>query len=201
MFKSKADKEFEQKLLIKDTLKAMNTQVKKLEDQKNLFLDKATEAKKKGLHSQVKLAISGYKMTEAQLRRAQEMLLNFEITSQMKDLSMMTSQFLNAMGVLSKDMARISGGTDFANVQKTFFDAMKSADAQAGKLDAFMDLTKDSFSDHVSSSYADEIDDSEIEKIIDARISGEYGEEEPEEAAEDLDKEIEEMKKKINSML
>ena len=118
MFKSKADREFEQKLLVKDTLKAMNAQVKKLEDQKAVFLDKATEAKKKNLPSQVKLAISGYKMTEIQLRRAQEMLLNFEITAQMKDLSAMTAQFLSAMSILSKDMAKISGGTDFQRCRR-----------------------------------------------------------------------------------
>lgn len=202
MFKSKSDREFEQKLLIKDTLKTMNSQVKKLEEQKELFLEKATEAKKKGLYSQVKLAISGYKMTEAQLRRAQEMLLNFEITAQMKDLTMMTSQFMSAMGVLSKDMARISGKNDFANVQKNFAEAMKGAEDQASKLDVFMDITKNSFGDHAAGSYEDEIDDGEIEKLIDARISGDFSEDgDAENVEEDLDKQIEELKNKINSML
>jgi len=201
MFKSKADREFEQKLLVKDTLKAMNAQVKKLEDQKAVFLDKATEAKKKNLPSQVKLAISGYKMTEIQLRRAQEMLLNFEITAQMKDLSAMTAQFLSAMSILSKDMAKISGGTDFAEVQKTFADAMKKADAQAGKLDTFMDMTKDSFSDHVSSSMSDEISDDEVERLIDAKISADSEDGTVAGDEDDTAKQIEELKKKINSML
>ncbi|MBE6669983.1 MAG: hypothetical protein E7601_07235 [Ruminococcaceae bacterium] len=201
MFKSKADKEFEQKLLIKDTLKMMNAQIKKLEDQKSVFLDKAIEAKKRNLPSQVKLAISGYKMSEIQLRRAQEMLLNFEITAQMKDLSLMTSQFLGAMGVLSKNMAKISSGKNFAEVQKTFFDAMKKANVQTSKLDAFMDMTRDSFADQTTGSMSDEIGDDEIEKLIEAKLSADSGEELPAGSDDETDKQIEELTKKINSML
>ena len=43
----------------------MNKQIEKLEEQKKFFLDKATEAKKKGLQSQMVTAMNGYKTTAA----------------------------------------------------------------------------------------------------------------------------------------
>ena len=80
-FKSKQQKEIEKKMLIKRTINSMNKQINRLEDQKQVFIDAAKRAKLKGLDAQFNLALSGYKMTVQQQKRAQEMLLNFEITS------------------------------------------------------------------------------------------------------------------------
>ena len=93
-FKSKQQKEIEKKMLIKRTINSMNKQINRLEDQKKVFVEAAKRAKEKNLEAQFNLALSGYKMTLQQQRRAQEMLLNFEITAQMKDVTMMTSEFL-----------------------------------------------------------------------------------------------------------
>ena len=108
LFKSKQEKEIEKKMLVKRTINTMNKQINALEEQKKVFVEKAKTAKKNGLEAQYNLALTGYKMTLLQQKRAQEMLLNFEITSQMNaerqaeqmDMFMETSQdtFKSAQG-------------------------------------------------------------------------------------------------------
>ena len=44
------------------------------------------------------------------------MLLNFEITSQLKDMALMTKQFLGGMSALSTQMSRLADGSDFERI-------------------------------------------------------------------------------------
>ena len=145
LFKSKGDKEIEKKMLIRRTINSMNKQIAKLEEQKKMFVDKAVQAKKSGLDAQYELALTGYKMTLLQQKRAQEMLLNFEITSQMKDMTMMTREFLGGMSVLSKEMAKLADEKEFYEVQKQFETAMGKAERQAEQMELFMDMSSDTF--------------------------------------------------------
>ena len=190
LFKSKAEKELEKKRLIKRTVYSMNKQIDSLEQQKKVFVEKAVQAKKNGLEAQYNLALTGYKMTLLQQKRAQEMLLNFEITSQMKDMTMMTKQFLGGMSVLSKEMAKLADEKEFLEVEKQFEIAMGKAERQAEQMDIFMETSRDSFSDAAKSVSAD---DNEIEKMIEDKVGMD------EFSDEAIDKEIAELKKKIDA--
>ena len=139
LFKSKAEKEFEKKMVVKKTINSMNKQISTLEEQKNIFVEKAKEAKKKGLEAQYNLALSGYRMTYAQQKKAQEMLLNFEITSQMKDMTMMTSEFLKGMSLLSREMSKLADSKQFSKVQKEFEIAMNSVEEQSSQMEVFLE--------------------------------------------------------------
>ena len=192
LFKSKIEKELEKKRLIKRTVYNMNKQIDALEEQKKVFVQKAVEAKKNGLEAQYNLALTGYKMTLLQQKRAQEMLLNFEITSQMKDMTMMTKQFLGGMSVLSKEMAKLADEKEFIEVQKQFEIAMGKAEKQAEQMDIFMETSQDSF---VSAAKVGNTDDAEIEKMIENQAgAGEFSD-------EAIDKELEELRKKIDSQM
>ena len=85
-----AKKELEKKMLIKKTVNMMNKQIQKLEEQKQVYIEAGKQAKQRGLSAQYNLALSGLKMTLVQQKRVYEMKLNFEITSQMKDMTQMT---------------------------------------------------------------------------------------------------------------
>lgn len=85
-------KEMQKRMLIKKTISAMEKQIQKLEEQKKVYIEAGKQAKLKGLTAQYNLALSGLKMTIMQQKRVLEMKLNFEITSQMKDMSQMTVQ-------------------------------------------------------------------------------------------------------------
>ena len=193
---SKEKKELEKRLLIKRTIASMNKQIEKLEEQKKFFLDKATEAKKKGLQSQMITAMNGYKTTSAHLKRTQEMLLNFELTSQMKDMTMMTSEFLRSMGSLSKEMGKLADNKDFVQVQKEFMQAMGKVELQAEQIETFMEMSKDTFT-NAALVQPSASADAELQAMLDANIAAESTE-----GSADIDSsELDDLKKKIDSMI
>lgn len=195
LFKSKAEKEFDKKMIVKKTINSMNKQISTLEEQKNIFVEKAKEAKKKGLEAQYNLALSGYRMTYAQQKKAQEMLLNFEITSQMKDMTMMTSEFLKGMSLLSREMSKLADSKQFAKVQKEFEIAMNSVEEQSSQMEVFLDSAETTF-DTAASSEKQNISDEDFEKMIDEESAQDIGGTDAE-----LDRQMEELKKKIDAEL
>ena len=103
-FKSKQEKEMEQRMIIKKTINQFNKHIRELEDQKGKYLEAAKRAKQEGLDAQYNLALSGLKMAMMQQKKAKEMQLNFELASQMKDLTKVTSLFLDGMSMLSVEI-------------------------------------------------------------------------------------------------
>lgn len=188
---SKLDKEIEQKMLIKRTVNSMNKQIDKLEEQKAMFLEKAKQARKHGLDAQLDLALTGYRITLAQQKRAREMLLNFEITAQMKDMTMMTRDFLGGMGSLSKEMSKLANSRDFVQVQKEFEKAMAAVETQSEQMEVFMDMSRDSFASS-SQAAASEASNADVLKMVDESMSADAGD-------EDIDKEIADLKKKLEA--
>lgn len=181
-------KEIEKRMLIKKTITSMNKQIQKLEEQKNVYIEAGKQAKQKGLTAQYNLALSGLKMTLAQQRRVEEMKLNFEITSQMKDMSQMTSEFLKGMGVLSKDMMKLTKEKDFLKVQKQFNEAMTSVELQTEQMESFMDETESTFS---SGTTATPDENAELESLLGNEAATDNITEQM------IEKELEELKKKM----
>lgn len=189
IFKSKAEKALEQKMLLKKTINNMNKQINALEDAKKVYIEKAKKAKQAGLESQYNLALSGYKLTLAQQKRAQEMLLNFEITSQMKDMSAMTGEFLQGLSVLSKEMVKLTKDKEFLKVQAEFEKAMQGVQNRTEQMDVFMEMSQDGFQNSTTSE--DTISDEEFAKIIEEETI------QDEMTSDKIDAELESLKKKI----
>lgn len=192
-FKSKQQKEIEKKMLIKRTINSMNKQINRLEDQKQVFIDAAKRAKQKDLDAQFNLALSGYKMTVQQQKRAQEMLLNFEITAQMKDVTMMTSEFLRGMSDISKEMTKLADAKEFAKIQAQFEQAMAAVETQTDQMDNFMEMSQETFYNQGVDKSGKQMSDEELEKFIMEQAS------QDELSSESIDKEMEEIRKKIES--
>lgn len=190
LFKSKQQKEIEKKMLIKRTINTMNKQINRLEDQKQVFIDAAKKAKLKGLDAQFNLALSGYKMTVQQQKRAQEMLLNFEITAQMKDVTMMTSEFLRGMSDISKEMTKLADAKEFAKIQAQFEAAMLAVETQTDQMDNFMEMSQETFY-NAGKDKSGKMSDEEIEKFIMEQAS------QDELSSENIEKEMEALRKKI----
>lgn len=182
-------KEIKKKMLIKQTINTMNKQIQKLEEQKKVYIEAGKQAKQNGLTAQYNLALSGLRMTIAQQKRVYEMKLNFEITSQMKDMSAMTSEFLKGMGSLSKDMMKLTKEKDFLKVEKQFIEAMTSVEIQTEQMENFMDKTESVF----SSTYAGtESDNKELEVLIgNESVTDNLTEQQ-------IEKELEELKKRMD---
>jgi hypothetical protein len=164
MFKSKQQKELEKKMALKKTMNEMNKQIKKLDSQKEMFIQQGKEALKKGLHQQVNLAVSGLRMTLSQKKKVESMLLNLKITSQMKDVMMMTTEFLGAMTDVSKEMNKLTNEKQFMELEKQFAMAMSGAEMQSDMLDSFLDNTDASFESY--SVDPNDIKDEEVKALI-----------------------------------
>lgn len=91
------------------------------------------------------------------------MLLNFELTLQMRDLSAMTSSFLGGMSVLSMEMKKITGDMNFAKVQQQFSEAMMGVEETTENIDMMLDNNDSSFSSAASNP---NITDAEIDNLI-----------------------------------
>lgn len=191
-FKSKQQKEIEKKMLIKRTINTMNKQINKLEEQKKVFVEVAKRAKEKDLDAQFNLALSGYRMTVQQQKRAQEMLLNFEITAQMKDVTMMTSEFLRGMSSISKEMTKLADAKEFAKIQAQFEQAMAAVETQTEQMDNFMEMSQETFYNQGLDKSGKKMSDEELEKYIMEQV------EQDELSSESIDKEMEELRKKID---
>ena len=191
-FKSKQQKEIEKKMLIKRTINAMNKQINRLEDQKKVFVEAAKRAKEKNLEAQFNLALSGYKMTLQQQRRAQEMLLNFEITAQMKDVTMMTSEFLRGMSVVSKEMTKLADAKEFAKIQAQFEEAMAAVETQTDQMDNFMEMSQETFYNQGVDKKGNQMSDKEFEKFIMEQVG------QDELSSDAIEKEMAELRKKID---
>ena len=184
-------KEIKEKMLVKQTINAMNKQIQKLEDQKQVYIDAGKLAKEKGLEAQYNLALSGLKMTIAQQKRVYEMKLNFEITSQMKELTSMTGEFLKGMGSLSKDMLKLSKETEFLKVGKQFTEAMVAAQTQSELLEDFMDNTQSSFE---AGTVASAEDNAELDGLMSVDAGMDAG---AADMASEIERELEALKKEI----
>jgi len=189
LFKSKQEKDIEKRMLTKKTITQMNRHITKLEGQKKIYVEAAKRATKFGLKAQYDLALAGLKMTMAQQKKAQEMLLNFEITSQMKDMSAMTTEFLRGMESLSKEMVRLTNEKQFAKVQMEFEKAMAGSEQQTLQMELFLDQNQSSFASAVAST--NDVDDAELEKLILEQANDD------EIGSDEIDRELEEVRKKL----
>jgi hypothetical protein len=191
LFKSKAQKEYEKKIVIRKTLTNIQKQINSLEQQKKVYINAAKKAKQLGLKPQYDLAVTGLRMTMAQQKRAQEMQLNYEIFSQMKDMTAMTSDFLQGLSVLSKEMTKLTDQKEFAKVQQQFQKAMQGAQMQTEQMETYLDMSQSEFNSSVTD--PNSITDDEIGKLLDEQSS------QDEIASIDLDAEIAELQKKLKN--
>lgn len=173
-------KEMKRKLLVKKTMSNINQFIAKLEKQKHNYIESAKKAKLGGMSAQYNLALSGLKTAIAQQKKAQEMLLNIELTAQMRDLTKTTSSFLGGMSVISKEMTKIVKNMDFEKIHKEFEKAMYGVEETTEKLDMLLEDSETSF-ENISNQQS-QISDDELDKLVSINVAGEV---------DKLDKEIE----------
>ena len=189
-FKTKAEKECEKRAIIRKTLNTISKQIEALEQQKKVYIEAAKKAKKLGLKPQYDLAITGLRMTMAQQKRAQEMQLNYEIFSQLRDMTAMTGEFLKGMSILSKEMTKLTDQKEFAQVQKQFLKAMQSVQVQTEQMETYLDMSQTEFASSVADPST--VSEQEIGELIDEQVGQEVSDE------MDVDAEIERLERQLS---
>lgn len=139
MRKSKEEKLVAQRMAINATMDKMQSFVAQLEPKKQLFIDKARQAQKSGLVAQEKSARAALKQVMSQQRLAEKMLVNFEIMTNMRDLTEMSGEFLKGLVVMGKQMAGLTAKMDFVKSEKEVNKAMIEAQVQTEKMNEFLD--------------------------------------------------------------
>lgn len=146
LFKSKAQKEQERKMLVKKSMKELEKRIVKLKEQEAFYVNAAKEAIREELPDQIKLAEEALKMTISERKRTYKMYLNSKIISQMKDMTAMTNEFLNAIHVISKDIAH--GTTaDIGKLSTELRSAMDQVAQQTEGLSEMLEDSQDSVAD------------------------------------------------------
>lgn len=187
LFKTKEQKEQERKQAVKQSMRELEKRIRKLKEQEQVYIDAAKEAQKEDLPEQVKLAREALKMTISERKRTLKMLLNARIISQMKDMTAMTSEFLNAISTISKSIAGTTT-TDISKLSGDLKRAMSSVSQQTENLSDMLEDTQDDLSDFSSGNSL--VSDEDIDKLIysDDNNSGELS----------IDDELASLKQQLN---
>lgn len=154
---------------IRRTVAQIEKTVNKLERMKDEYLQKATDAKARGDSASYALAKSGLNVTLSQIKRANEMLLNIEITTELQKMGEVNSDFLTGMSVIAKRIGKINKQSDFVKLQKEIEKALSGMEeAQAG-LDVFLQNTDAQFA--AISQSEGSLSDKQIDELVDGKVS------------------------------
>ena len=164
MRKSKEDRLVQQRMAVNATIGKMQQFIAELEPKKQLFIDKARQAKKIGASGQENSAKAALKHVVSQQRLAERMLVNFEIMANMRDLTEMSGEFLNGLTLMGKEMSKLTSKMNLESGEKELSKAMITAQVHTEKMTQFRDrmsMTVDSGFEE-----ADGVTDEEIDNIV-----------------------------------
>lgn len=183
---SKEKKRIKEQMLVNSAIAAVKKQLSDLESSRKKYIAAAAAAKDSGIASQYNLAKNAIRIVTAQKTVVEQMLLNLQISAQIKDVSEMTKSFADGMKLLSGSIVDTTGGLKFEKVSKQMNKAMLSTQLKQAESEAFLDATQAGFSSFASlGSYGDD----EIDRMIDAQLDAAVG----------VDDEIAQLERKIKS--
>lgn len=194
LFKSKAEREQERKMLVKQSMRELEKRIAKLQAQEQVYIEAAQVAIREDLPEQVKLAKEALKITISERKRTYKMLLNAKVIAQMNDMSRMTGEFLEAIRVISKD---ISGATtqDVSKLSNELKLAMNKVSEQTENLNDMMMDSQDEITDFSADTKL--VTDEEIDKRIYGASAAGAESAQSSGSQTDIDAELEELKKHL----
>ena len=160
----KREKELAAKSKIRKTLNSMKNQLKKLEDFKKDYIEKAKQAALIGNEQTYKIAKSGLKICLSKQKFLESMIANFELAVQINDMNKIIGEFVHGVDILSSEMREITSTFDLTKAQMAYDDALLRNESQYSALDSFLETAANSIEslDGLSSNVSDE----EIDKLI-----------------------------------
>ena len=190
LFKSKAQKEQERRVLVKQSMRELKKHIGKLEEKQAKYVQTIRWAQKENLPNQAQLAAQGLKMTVAERKRTMEMLLNAEIISQMRDTSEMTKEFLKAVHNISKSIAS-STSMDVNKISAELQSAIDKVEEQTENLSDMLENAQGDVGTYAENFSAESVSDEEINELI-------YGTGAGASSTPALDEELLALKKELN---
>ena len=184
---SKEKKRIKEQMLVNQAIASIKKQLNDLENSRKKYIAAAVTARECGIASQYNLAKNAIRIVTAQKTVVEQMLLNLQISAQIKDVSEMTKSFADGMKLLSGSITETAGGLNFEKVSKQMNKAMISTQMKQAESDEFLQATEAGFAAFAQS--ADGVCEDEIDRMRDGELRGAGG----------LDDELAELERKIKA--
>ena len=184
---SKETKRIKEQMLVNTAIASIKRQLADLEISRKNYIKAAATARAEGIASQYALAKNAIKIVTAQKTVVEQMLLNLQLSAQIKDVSEMTKSFADGMKLLSGSITETAGGLNYEKVSKQMNKAMISTQMKQAESDEFLQATEAGFAAFAQS--ADGVCEDEIDRMIDGELRGAGG----------LDDELAELERKIKA--
>ncbi len=184
---SKEKKRIKEQMLVNQAIASIKKQLNDLENSRKKYIAAAVTARECGIASQYNLAKNAIRIVTAQKTVVEQMLLNLQISAQIKDVSEMTKSFADGMKLLSGSITETAGGLNFEKVSKQMNKAMISTQMKQAESDEFLQATEAGFAAFAQS--ADGVCEDEIDRMIDGELRGAGG----------LDDKLAELERKIKA--
>ncbi|MDE6401158.1 MAG: hypothetical protein K2L54_00930, partial [Clostridiales bacterium] len=107
---SKEKKRIKEQMLVNQAIASIKKQLNDLENSRKKYIAAAVTARENGIASQYNLAKNAIRIVTSQKTVVEQMLLNLQISAQIKDVSEMTKSFADGMKLLSGSIAETAGG-------------------------------------------------------------------------------------------
>ena len=159
-----AKNDIEKKIQVRRTRNRLANNLETLENSKREYAEKAKAAYRRGDTHAYTLARSGLAATMSQLSRTREMLLNIDITSQMRDTGAATEEFLTGMETIFKRLGKLNKSVDIKKARSGLRTAISGMENVQAQLDGMLFESEDMFAE--LSGFADDVSEKEIDRIL-----------------------------------
>lgn len=166
---SSEKKRIKEQMLINQAIAAVKKQLTDLESSRKRYIQAAATARANGIASQYALAKNAIRIVTAQKTVVEQMLLNLQISSQIKDVSEMTKSFADGMKILTGSITDTTDSLDFEKVTRQMNKAMISTQMKQAESDAFLDASSAGFAGFAATNGTGE---DEIDRLIEAQLGG-----------------------------
>ena len=138
-FMSKEQKRIHYKMEMRKTVRELERWDRSLEKKKDELVKLGREANRQGIRDQYAVAFNGLKMVMNQQLRARKMALQMKMVESLRDLSVVSSDFMGMMGKVGNEVNKITAGTNFLKNQAAFETGMFSIEQMMDQMDGLMD--------------------------------------------------------------
>ena len=190
LFKTKAEKEFETKQLIRKQIREFDRRVAKLEEQMGTHVESARTAIKENLPEQVNLAKVALSRTIQERKMTIRMKIFFEVMTQIKDMAEANKTFVKSIKTLSEQM-EVANTIEVQKIFDKFDVEVEKANMMAEEIQDQLNVQETKYKKEEMSEI--KVTDSEIDTLI-------YGSKAPQTSTatmDPLEKKLEELKAKI----
>lgn len=194
LFKSREEKKIERDIEVRKGLNALKRNIRSLQKDEKSFIDKAKRARKIDDRDQYGFLKQMLKKTYTQRRMRERQLLSIETALQIKNQAESDADFAKAMGSVAQSISEVYGQVDYAKTQKNFEKAMMQAETLQQQMEVFLDMTHEHIMTGNMEGEDEVVSDGDIARMLDEEV-------EREEGTGDVDREIEQGLKDIESEL